>query len=105
MERINGHVVDVGKGRVTVKLYGCIDNRKALLAVFLLGLGQLHALRHGPEPVVVEEVQVVAPQRPLGPPSGRAPRVPTLLVLPVPVAQKTWVRRCMTLLAWKGTKI
>ena len=74
-----------------MKLDWFIHHGKTQLAIFLLGLVQLHPLGHGSEPVVVEEIQLVAPQRPLGPPAGRAPRELPLLVLSVTIAQKTGI--------------
>ena len=101
MKRVDGEKVDVGESWITMKLDWFIHHRKTQLAVFLLGLVQLHPLGQGSEPVVVEEIQLVAPQWPLGPPAGRAPGELSLLVLPCPVAQKTRKGAGMILLAWK----
>ena len=104
MQRINCEEVDVGEVGVVVELYGLIDHREAQLSVLLLGLLKLHAAGQTPEPVVVEEVVVVAPQRPLGPPPGRATRELSPLVLPEPVTQETRVFGGVILLAWKIKK-
>ena len=104
MQRVNCQEVDVGEVGVVVELYGLIDHREAQHSVLLLGLLKLHATGQTPEPVVVEEVAVVAPQRPLCPPSGRAPRELSPLVLPEPVTQITRVLGGVILLAWKIKK-
>ena len=104
MQRVNCQEVDVGEVGVVVELYGLIDHREAQLSVLVPGLLELHAIGHGPEPVVVEEVAVVAPQRPLCPPPGRAPRELSPLVLPEPVTQITRVLGGVILLAWKIKK-
>ena len=70
MQRVDGEEVEVGEIGVVVELYGLIDHREAQLSILLLGLLELHAIGQGPKPVVVEEVGVVAPQRPLCPPPG-----------------------------------
>ena len=99
MQRVDGEEVEVGEIGVVVELYGLIDHREAQLSVLLPGLLKLHATGQSPEPVVVEEVAVVAPQRPLGPPPGRATRELSLLVLPEPVTQETRVLGGVILLA------
>ena len=104
MQWINCEEVDVGEVGVVVELYGLIDHREAQLSILLLGLLELHATGHGLEPVVVQEVGVVAPQRPLGPPPGRAPRHPPALVLPEPVTEVARVLRGVILLACKIKK-
>ena len=104
MQRVNCQEVDVGEVGVVVELYGLIDHREAQLSVLVPGLLELHATGQSPEPVVVEEVAVVAPQRPLGPPPGRAPRELAPLVLPEAVTEVTRVLGGVILLAWKIKK-
>ena len=104
MQWINCKEVDVGEVGVVVELYGLIDHGEAQHSVLLLCLRQLHPIGHGPEPVVVEEVAVVAPQRPLCPPPGRAPRELPPLVLPEAVTEVTRVLGGVILLAWKIKK-
>ena len=104
MQRVNCEEIEVGEVGVVVELYRLIDHREAQLSVLVPGLLELHAIGHGPEPVVVEEVGVVAPQRPLRPPPGRAPRELSPLVLPEPVTQETRVLGGVILLAWKIKK-
>ena len=87
MQRINCEVVDVGEVGIVMELYRLVNDGEALLAILLLGVIPVLPVRQGPEPVVVEEVAVVASQRSLGPPPGLAPREPASLVFPEPVAQ------------------
>ena len=104
MQGVYGKKVDVVEVGVVMELYGLIDHREAELSVLLLGLLQLHTTGHGLEPVVVQEVAVVAPQRPLGPPPGRAPRHPSALILPEPVTEVARKLRGVILLACKIKK-
>ena len=93
MQRVNGKIVDVGKVGIFMELYRLIDDREALHAELLLGVLPVLPVCQGPEPVVVEEVAVVAPQWTRSPPASLTARELASLVLARAITQEARVLR------------